>query len=91
MAMPLMEGAIEADLALRDLTINALAQRLGSDQLVDPFHGARDLTERRLRMVSPMPSRVIRCVFSGSSASPLSSTLRSSPRRRPLPGATRPS
>lgn len=51
--LPLLHDSIEADLGLRDLTINALAQRLGEEELVDPFGGQRDLAERRLRMVSP--------------------------------------
>jgi poly(A) polymerase len=50
--LPVLNGSIEADLAERDLTINALAQPLGQDGLIDPFGGLRDLDERRLRMVS---------------------------------------
>jgi poly(A) polymerase len=50
--LPVLNGSIEADLAQRDLTINALAQPLGGDELIDPFGGLRDLDERRLRMVS---------------------------------------
>jgi poly(A) polymerase len=50
--LPVLDGSIEADLAQRDLTINALAQPLGQDDLIDPFGGLRDLDERRLRMVS---------------------------------------
>jgi poly(A) polymerase len=44
---------IEADLAKRDLTINAIAQPLGGGDYVDPFGGLEDLRQRRLRMVSP--------------------------------------
>jgi putative nucleotidyltransferase with HDIG domain len=51
--LPLAGGAIEADLAQRDLTINAIAQPLVGGELVDPFGGLRDLQERQLRMVSP--------------------------------------
>jgi poly(A) polymerase len=51
--LPLLDGSVEADLAERDLTVNALAQPLGQDELIDPFGGRGDLAERRLRMVSP--------------------------------------
>jgi poly(A) polymerase len=52
--LPLLEGSIEADLGLRDFTVNALAQRLGAGtETIDPFGGWRDLEQRRLRMVSP--------------------------------------
>jgi putative nucleotidyltransferase with HDIG domain len=50
--LPLLHGSIEADLGQRDLTINALAQPLGHEELVDPFGGVGDLESRRLRMVS---------------------------------------
>jgi poly(A) polymerase len=50
--LPLVGGSIEADLARRDLTINAMAQALPDGELIDPFGGLRDLRERRLRMVS---------------------------------------
>jgi poly(A) polymerase len=49
---PLQGGSLEADLGARDLTVNAMAEPLGGGELVDPFGGARDLAERRLRMVS---------------------------------------
>jgi putative nucleotidyltransferase with HDIG domain len=52
--MPLEGDSVEADLARRDLTVNAIAERLGGDgDLVDPFGGLQDLHARRLRMVSP--------------------------------------
>jgi putative nucleotidyltransferase with HDIG domain len=51
--LPLAGESIEADLARRDLTINAMAQRLPDGKLVDPFGGAQDLSEQRLRMVTP--------------------------------------
>jgi poly(A) polymerase len=62
---PLQGGSLEADLGARDLTVNAMAEPLGGGELVDPFGGARDLAERRLRMVSPAafaadPLRTIR-------------------------------
>jgi poly(A) polymerase len=50
--LPVLGGSIEADLAQRDLTINALAQPLGQEDLIDPFGGLRDLDRRCLRMVS---------------------------------------
>jgi putative nucleotidyltransferase with HDIG domain len=49
---PLQGGSLEADLGARDLTVNAMAEPLSGGELVDPFGGARDLAERRLRMVS---------------------------------------
>ena len=63
--VPLLEGRIETDLAARDLTINAIAQRLDDLRLVDPFAGQDDLAAKRLRMVSPAafgadPLRVLR-------------------------------
>ncbi len=42
----------EADLQRRDLTINALA-RDDDGQIIDPYHGRRDLEARLLRHVSP--------------------------------------
>jgi len=58
------EGVTLADdLARRDLTINAMA-RDADGQLVDPWGGARDLAERRLRHVSAAfaedPVRILR-------------------------------
>jgi putative nucleotidyltransferase with HDIG domain len=44
--------SIEADLALRDLTVNALAEPLLQGDLIDPFGGLEDLRRRRVRMVS---------------------------------------
>lgn len=41
--------AIEADLSRRDFTINAMAVELPDGDLVDPFGGAADLADRRLR------------------------------------------
>lgn len=53
----------EADLQRRDLTINALA-RDDDGQIIDPYHGRRDLEARLLRHVSPAfgedPLRVLR-------------------------------
>ncbi|HEY2653875.1 MAG TPA: HDIG domain-containing protein [Solirubrobacteraceae bacterium] len=50
--LPLAGASIEEDLARRDLTINAIAQQLPDGDLIDPFGGAGDLQDRRLRMVS---------------------------------------
>lgn len=41
--------ALEADLARRDFTVNAMALSLPDLKLVDPFNGVADLTEKRLR------------------------------------------
>ncbi len=57
------EVTLEQDLARRDLTINAMAQR-EDGTLVDPFGGARDLAQRVLRHVSDAfaedPVRILR-------------------------------
>jgi len=54
---------LEQDLQRRDLTINAIAQAENGD-LIDPFHGQRDLQARLLRHVSDAfnedPLRVLR-------------------------------
>jgi tRNA nucleotidyltransferase (CCA-adding enzyme) len=54
---------LEADLARRDLTINAMAKD-GAGALIDPFGGARDLENRVLRHVSEAfaedPVRILR-------------------------------
>lgn len=42
---------IADDLARRDFTINAIAYDPVEDVLIDPFHGRRDLEDRRLRAV----------------------------------------
>jgi putative nucleotidyltransferase with HDIG domain len=44
--------SIRADLGLRDLTVNALAEPLAGGELIDPFGGIEDLKRRRLRMIS---------------------------------------
>jgi putative nucleotidyltransferase with HDIG domain len=45
--------SIEADLALRDFTVNAMAAPIDApDALIDPHDGARDLERRILRVVS---------------------------------------
>lgn len=54
---------LEEDLRRRDLTINAIAED-SSGQIIDPFHGRRDLEARVLRHVSEAfvedPVRVLR-------------------------------
>jgi tRNA nucleotidyltransferase/poly(A) polymerase len=58
-------GSIEADLARRDFTVNAIACTLPGGDLIDPFGGIEDLAARRLRAVSEKnllddPLRVLR-------------------------------
>lgn len=62
---PLLGDTLEADLARRDLTINAIARPVAGGELIDPHDGARDISRRVLRMVAPRafeedPLRVIR-------------------------------
>jgi tRNA nucleotidyltransferase (CCA-adding enzyme) len=45
-------GSIEADLARRDFTVNAVAAELPKGGILDPFAGLTDLATGRLRMVS---------------------------------------
>ncbi len=45
--------AIEDDMARRDFTVNAMARRLETGELVDPFGGAGDLKRGILRTVRP--------------------------------------
>jgi tRNA nucleotidyltransferase/poly(A) polymerase len=57
--------AIEDDMARRDFTVNAIAKRLETGELVDPFDGVADLRRRELRTVSPEsfredPLRILR-------------------------------
>lgn len=57
--------SIEDDLARRDFTVNAMARRLGTGELVDPFGGASDLNRGVLRTVRPTsfaedPLRLVR-------------------------------
>jgi hypothetical protein len=63
---PLRDG-IEADLATRDFTINAIAVPVGGGDPIDPYEGRRDLAARVLRAVSPTifdddPLRLLRAV-----------------------------
>ncbi len=50
---PRRGATVQDDLALRDFTLNAMAEPLAGGERVDPHGGARDLAARRLRMVSP--------------------------------------
>lgn len=56
--------ALEADLERRDLTINAMARDLDTDQLIDPYGGQQDLQHQVLRHVSKAfvedPVRILR-------------------------------
>ncbi|MBV8516010.1 MAG: CCA tRNA nucleotidyltransferase [Acidobacteria bacterium] len=49
----LLDGHIDADLARRDFTINAMAVDLRADELLDPHGGQRDVAARTVRMVRP--------------------------------------
>ena len=44
---------LEADLLLRDFTINAIAEPIDGGAPIDPLGGLGDLTARRLRMAGP--------------------------------------
>jgi tRNA nucleotidyltransferase/poly(A) polymerase len=68
-AYPRVErGTLEEDLFRRDFTVNAMAMALAEGrfgELVDPFHGARDLRAGRLRVLHAKsfeddPSRILR-------------------------------
>jgi tRNA nucleotidyltransferase (CCA-adding enzyme) len=59
------DASVEDDMARRDFTVNAIARRLETGELVDPFHGQEDLEERVLRTVSEHsfaedPLRIVR-------------------------------
>ncbi len=64
---PLRGGTLEEDLALRDFTINAIAEPLAGGEPIDPLGGLADLAARLLRMAAPSafaedPLRVLRLV-----------------------------
>ncbi len=44
---------LHEDLSGRDFTINAMALDLHTGEIVDPFHGQRDLEKKRVRMLRP--------------------------------------
>ena len=56
---------LEQDMERRDFTINAIARRLETGELLDPLGGREDLTRRSLRTTSPTsfrddPLRIVR-------------------------------
>src|SRR2546430_4092105 len=62
-----LPGSIEDDLATRDFTINAIAERIGSEETVDPYDGHGDLAAKRVRAVKESvfeddPLRLLRAV-----------------------------
>jgi poly(A) polymerase len=64
---PLRGESIEADLALRDFTVNAIAEPIAGGEPIDPLGGEADLRSGRLRMAAPGafaqdPLRVLRLV-----------------------------
>jgi poly(A) polymerase len=64
---PLRGGSLEADLALRDFTVNAIAEPLAGGQPIDPLGGLEDLAAGRLRIAGARafaddPLRVLRLV-----------------------------
>ncbi len=68
---PVRGGSVEADLALRDFTVNAIAEPLAGGAPIDPLGGLADLSARRLRMAGPGafaddPLRVLRLVRLGA-------------------------
>jgi tRNA nucleotidyltransferase (CCA-adding enzyme) len=59
--------SIEDDMRRRDFTVNAMARRLETGELVDPLNGRADVEARRLRTVSPQsfredPLRLVRAL-----------------------------
>jgi poly(A) polymerase len=64
---PLRAQTLAGDLALRDFTVNAIAEPIDGGAPIDPLGGLADLAERRLRMAGPSafaddPLRVLRLV-----------------------------
>jgi tRNA nucleotidyltransferase/poly(A) polymerase len=58
-------ATVEDDMRRRDFTVNAIARRLATGELVDPFGGVADLERRVLRTVTPEsfredPLRILR-------------------------------
>ena len=57
--------SLEQDMARRDFTINAIAKRLETGEILDPLHGRDDLEQRVLRTTGPTsfrddPLRIVR-------------------------------
>lgn len=64
---PLRGGSLEADLLMRDFTINAIAEPIAGGVQIDPLGGLQDLAVRSLRAAGPSafeddPLRVLRLV-----------------------------
>jgi putative nucleotidyltransferase with HDIG domain len=64
---PLRAGSLEEDLALRDFTVNAIAEPIAGGQIIDPLGGSGDLRAGTLRLAGPAafehdPLRVLRLV-----------------------------
>jgi putative nucleotidyltransferase with HDIG domain len=64
---PLRGGSLERDLAMRDFTVNAIAEPISGGPPIDPLGGLADLAARRLRVAGPTafvedPLRVLRLV-----------------------------
>jgi tRNA nucleotidyltransferase/poly(A) polymerase len=62
-----LPGSIEEDLGTRDFSINAVAERVGSNETVDPYDGLGDLGASRIRAVRDTifeddPLRLLRAV-----------------------------
>jgi poly(A) polymerase len=62
---PLRGGSLEADLLLRDFTVNAIAEPIAGGAMIDPLGGLRDLAAGTLRAAGPSafqddPLRVLR-------------------------------
>ena len=59
--------SVEEDMRRRDFTVNAMARRLSTGEIVDPLNGRKDLERRVLRTVSPSsfaedPLRLVRAL-----------------------------
>jgi tRNA nucleotidyltransferase (CCA-adding enzyme) len=59
--------SVEEDMRRRDFTVNAIARRLSTGEIVDPLNGRKDLERRILRTVSPTsfaedPLRLVRAL-----------------------------
>ncbi len=64
---PMRGASLEDDLALRDFTVNAIAEPIAGGAPIDPLGGIADLRARRLRIAGPQafaqdPLRVLRLV-----------------------------
>src|SRR5919108_181197 len=62
-----LRGTIEDDLATRDFSINAIAERVSTGDVVDPYNGYGDLAAGRIRAVNASvfeddPLRLLRAV-----------------------------